>query len=445
VLTIAEFEPWWQFGAALLIGALIGLEREFYQQKKESSDFAGLRTFSLIALLGAVTAFLVEDLGIILMALAFGGLILITTVSYFSVTSLRKTGSGITTEIAALLTFLLGVLVMNDHTLVAISIAVIIALVLAFKGELHGFVRTMSPEDIRVTLKFALVAAVILPLLPNRTVDPWDLFNPFQIWLLVVLVSGIGFSGYVMMKVMGASRGINLTGIFGGLASSTASRGINLTGIFGGLASSTATTISFSSASREYPEMATQYARAVLLASTVMFPRIIILILVIHPPLALKVLIPLLVMMLTGLFYILVVLRNEKNKEEAVSPDFEITNPLKLSTAIKFGLFFALIIVAVEVAQRYLGSSGIYLTSLIAGLTNVDVISLSLSRLTSTSQLSLEVASVAVVIAALVNTVTKGVIAYVSGTKELRKPVITAFVYMLLTGIISSIIVFYVL
>lgn len=427
MLTIAEFEPWWQFGAALLIGALIGLEREFYQQKKESSDFAGLRTFSLIALLGAVTAFLVEDLGIILMALAFGGLILITTVSYFSVTSLRKTGSGITTEIAALLTFLLGVLVMNDHTLVAISIAVIIALVLAFKGELHGFVRTMSPEDIRVTLKFALVAAVILPLLPNRTVDPWDLFNPFQIWLLVVLVSGIGFSGYVMMKVMGASRGINLTGIFGGLASSTA------------------TTISFSSASREYPEMATQYARAVLLASTVMFPRIIILILVIHPPLALKVLIPLLVMMLTGLFYILVVLRNEKNKEEAVSPDFEITNPLKLSTAIKFGLFFALIIVAVEVAQRYLGSSGIYLTSLIAGLTNVDVISLSLSRLTSTSQLSLEVASVAVVIAALVNTVTKGVIAYVSGTKELRKPVITAFVYMLLTGIISSIIVFYVL
>jgi uncharacterized membrane protein (DUF4010 family) len=316
---------------------------------------------------------------------------------------------------------------MNDHTLVAISIAVIIALVLAFKGELHGFVRTMSPEDIRVTLKFALVAAVILPLLPNRTVDPWDLFNPFQIWLLVVLVSGIGFSGYVMMKVMGASRGINLTGIFGGLASSTA------------------TTISFSSASREYPEMATQYARAVLLASTVMFPRIIILILVIHPPLALKVLIPLLVMMLTGLFYILVVLRNEKNKEEAVSPDFEITYPLKLSTAIKFGLFFALIIVAVEVAQRYLGSSGIYLTSLIAGLTNVDVISLSLSRLTSTSQLSLEVASVAVVIAALVNTVTKGVIAYVSGTKELRKPVITAFVYMLLTGIISSIIVFYVL
>ncbi len=427
MLTIAEFEPWWQFGAALLIGALIGLEREFYQQKKESSDFAGLRTFSLIALLGAVTAFLVEDLGIILMALAFGGLILITTVSYFSVTALRKTGSGITTEIAALLTFLLGVLVMNDHTLVAISIAVIIALVLAFKGELHGFVRTMSPEDIRVTLKFALVAAVILPLLPNRTVDPWDLFNPFQIWLLVVLVSGIGFSGYVMMKVMGASRGINLTGIFGGLASSTA------------------TTISFSSASREYPEMATQYARAVLLASTVMFPRIIILILVIHPPLALKVLIPLLVMMLTGLFYILVVLRNEKNKEEAVSPDFEITNPLKLSTAIKFGLFFALIIVAVEVAQRYLGSSGIYLTSLIAGLTNVDVISLSLSRLTSTSQLSLEVASVAVVIAALVNTVTKGVIAYVSGTKELRKPVITAFVYMLLTGIISSIIVFYVL
>ena len=426
MFSIAEFEPWWQFGAALLIGALIGLEREFYQQKKDSPDFAGLRTFSLIALLGAVTAFLIDDLGMILMALAFGGLILMTTVSYFSAISRRKAETGITTEIAALLTFLFGVLVMNGHAVVAISIAVVTALILAFKGVLHGFVRTMSPEDIHVTLKFALVAAVILPLLPNRTVDPWGLFNPFQIWLLVVLVSAIGFSGFVMMKLLGASRGINLTGIFGGLASSTA------------------TTISFSSASREYPEMASHYANAVVLASTVMFPRIFILILIIHPPLAMKVLIPLLVMLLTGLIYIFIRQRKGKKKEETVHPEFKITNPLKLSTAIKFGLFFAVIIVVVEYAQRYLGSSGVYLTSLLAGLTDVDAISLSLSRLTKSSQLSINVASAAVVIAALVNTVTKGVIAYVSGTEELRKPVIKAFAYMLLTGIISAFVAFYV-
>src|SRR5690606_29472615 len=145
------------------------------------------------------------------------------------------------------------------------------------------------------------------------------------------------------------------------------------------------------------------------------------------------------------LIYIFFRQRKDKKNEETVHPEFKITNPLKLSTAIKFGLFFAVIIVVVEFAQRYLGSSVAYLTSVLAGLTDVDAISLSLSRLTKSSQLSINVASAAVVIAALVNTVTKGVIAYVSGTEELRKPVIKAFAYMLLTGIISALVVFYVL
>ena len=425
MVTLAEFEPWWQFGFTLLIGALIGLEREFYQQKEDSPDFAGIRTFSLIALLGAVTTYLIDDFGVILMALALGALILMITVSYFSATNRKKGETGITTEIAALLTFLFGVLVMSDHALVAISLAVVTALLLAFKGPLHGFIRNMSSEDIHTTLKFALVAAVILPLLPNRTIDPWGLFNPFQIWLMVVLVSGIGFSGYVMMKLLGASRGINLTGLFGGLASSTA------------------TTISFSSASREYPQMSGHYARAVVLASTVMFPRIFILILVAHPPLALKVLIPLLLMLVTGLITIFVVQRNNTEKEETVHPEFKITNPLKLSTAIKFGLFFAVILVVVEYAQRYLGTSGVYLTSLVAGLTDVDAISLSLSRLANRSQIAIDVAGSAVIIAALVNTITKGVIAYVSGTKELRRPVIKAFSFMFLMGILSAVVVFF--
>jgi uncharacterized membrane protein (DUF4010 family) len=425
MFSISDFEPWWRFGFSLLIGALIGLEREFYQQKEDSPDFAGIRTFSLIALLGAVTAYLINDFGIILMALALGGLILMSTVSYFSATSRKQRETGITTEIAALLTFLFGVLVMSDHALIAISLAVVTSLLLAFKGPLHGFIRNMNSEDIHVTLKFALVAAVILPLLPNRTIDPWGLFNPFQIWLMVVLVSGIGFSGYVMMKLLGASRGISLTGIFGGLASSTA------------------TTISFSTASREYPEMSDHYARAVVLASTVMFPRILVLIFVIHPPLAFKLLIPLLLMLATGLITIFLIQRKDRKKEDAVHPEFSITNPLKLSTAIKFGLFFAVIIVVVEYAQRYLGTSGVYLTSLFAGLTDVDAISLSLSRLANRSQIALDVAGSAVIIAALVNTVTKGVITYVSGTKELREPVIKTFLFILLVGIVSGLVVFY--
>jgi uncharacterized membrane protein (DUF4010 family) len=424
---ISDFEPWWRFGFALVIGALIGLEREFYQQKEQTPDFAGIRTFSLIALLGSVSAFLAGDYGIVLAALALGGLILMTTVSYSGALVRSKAETGITTEVAAILTFLFGVLVMGDHALVAIALAVITSLLLTFKGELHGFIRNMSAEDIHVTLQFALLAAVILPLLPNRTIDPLGLLNPFQIWLMVVFVSGIGFSGYVLMKVLGPSQGINLMGILGGLASSTA------------------TTISFSSASRQYPHMAHHYARAVVLASTVMFPRVLFLILFIHPPLALKVVIPFAVMLITGGIFIFVVQKGKLTETDGVHPEYRITNPLKLSTAMKFGLLFAIVLVMVEYAQTFFGSSGVYLASFLTGLTDVDAITLSISRLAENAQLSYDVAEVAVMIAALMNTISKGVISYFSGSPELRSIVIKAFVLMIIAGVISGGIVFYLL
>jgi uncharacterized membrane protein (DUF4010 family) len=268
---------------------------------------------------------------------------------------------------------------------------------------------------------------VILPLLPNRTVDPWGLFNPFQIWLMVVFVSGIGFCGYVLMKILGPSQGTNLMGILGGLASSTA------------------TTISFSTASREYPQMAQHYARAVILASTVMFPRVLFLILVIYPPLALKVSIPFSLMLLTGLIFIFFAQKSKSPGTAAIHPTYKITNPLKLTTAIKFGLLFAFVLIMVEYAQILLGSSGVYLASFLTGLTDVDAITLSVTRLVENSQLSSDVAGMSVIIAALMNTVSKGAISYFSGTPELRRPVIRAFILMVLVGVISGVAVFYLL
>lgn len=424
MFSIADFDPWWRFGLALLIGALIGLEREFFQQKRESHNFAGIRTFALIALMGAVSAFLVADFGNITVILTLSGLILLISVGYLGGIIIKKRVTGITTEITALLTFMFGVLVMSDYAMFAVVLAVLVTLVLAFKGTLHGFIRNMSTEDIFVTLKFALVAVVILPILPNRTIDPWGFFNPFQVWLMVVLVSGIGFSGYVLMKILGTSKGIYISGIFGGLASSTA------------------TTISFASASRQYPGMAIHYARAVILASTVMFPRIFILILLIYPPLAIKVAIPLLVMLISGLVYIFFFQNKSLDEEGAVHPDFTITNPLKLSTAIKFGLLYALVSIVVDIAQQFLGSSGVYLVSFVAGITDVNAITLSISRLASTIQLSLNVAAIAVIIAALVNTLAKGVISFFSGSPGLKRTVIRAFLIMLVSGIISSVVVF---
>lgn len=140
------------------------------------------------------------------------------------------------------------------------------ALLLAMKGRLHGAIRRMNTEDFRVTLQLALVAIVIFPLLPDRAIDPLGIFNLFQVWLMVVCISGIGFSGYVLVKVLGPSWGINLTGILGGLASSTA------------------TTISLPTISRENPSISSHYSRAVILASSVMVPRVLLLVLGIFRP-----------------------------------------------------------------------------------------------------------------------------------------------------------------
>jgi uncharacterized membrane protein (DUF4010 family) len=404
---------------------LIGLEREFHQQKEGAPDFAGIRTFSLIALLGSVSSFLAADFSIVLAAMALGALILMTTVSYSAALLRSKAEPGITTEVAAVLTFFFGVLVMGDHALVAIALAVITSLFLTLKGRLHGFIRNMSLEDIHLTLQFALVAAVILPLLPNRPIDPLGWFNPFQTWLMVVFVSGIGFSGYVLMKILGPSHGVNLMGILGGLASSTA------------------TTISFSSASRTNPSMAPNYARAVVLASTVMFPRVLFLILVIYPSLVLRVIIPLSAMSLTGLLFIFIAQRAGPKEKASINQPVKVTNPLKLSTAIKFGLLFAVVFVVVDYAQSLLGPSGVYLASFLTGLTDVDAITLSVTRLANSAQLTSDVAGTAVVIAAIMNTISKGTISYFSGSPELRRPVIRAFLLMVLAGVISGGLVFF--
>jgi len=421
MINLLDFEPWWRFGVALLIGALLGMEREFYQQKEDAPDFAGIRTFSLIALLGSVAAFLVIDFGVLPIALSLGGLILLTTVSYLGALVRSGKETGITTEVAVLLTFLFGVLVMGDQGKVASALAVLTALLLALKGRLHGAIRRMNAEDLRVTLQFALVAVVILPLLPDRAIDPLGLFNLFQVWLMVVFVSGIGFSGYVLMKVLGPSRGINLTGILGGLASSTA------------------TTISLSTASRENPSISSHYARAVILASSVMVPRVLLLVLVIYPPLLRMVSIPLGAMLLTGLVIILFLQWKSITTESNHEGSFKLGHPLKLSTAIKFGLVFAVVLIIVEFAQESFGSIGVYFASAIAGLTDVDAITLSVSRLTSNAQMDIQVAGIAVVIAALMNTLAKGAIAYFMGSQELRRTVMRAFSIIFLVGLFSSI------
>ncbi len=208
-----------KFLISFAIGALIGTERERKQSKIK--EFAGIRTFMLIAVFGTSSAFLSTFYPNFII-IAFLGLSAMVGLSY--ITSMKEDGDiGITTEVVALLTFILGALCFSDEGLQIVPIlAIIITTLLAVKPYLHTFARRISQKEIINTLKFLIVAFVILPLLPNQTMGPLDVFNPYQIWLMVVFISGISFAGYILMKFIGPEKGISATGVIGGLVSSTA-------------------------------------------------------------------------------------------------------------------------------------------------------------------------------------------------------------------------------
>ncbi len=247
-----------RFGAALGLGVLLGLERE---RTKRQTSFAGVRTLGLLALSGGVAAFIDESLGRPWLALAVFAAEAALVVVAYRVTAERGE-LGVTTEVSALLAFLLGFLCVRGYVMTAAGLAVASGGVLALKDWLHRLSSRIEAADVEATLKFAIVSIIILPLVPDRTFGPapLDVINPFQIWLMVVLISGLNFASYLLVKIVGAEHGIGLTGLLGGLVSSTA------------------VTLGFSQRSRAEPAQATPLALGILIAWTVMFVRVVVLV-----------------------------------------------------------------------------------------------------------------------------------------------------------------------
>lgn len=411
-----NLEPWWRFGAALLIGALVGLEREYRQQRSQEQEFGGIRTFALLGLVGAVAAHLAARLGAVIFIGAYLGIILLLWVSILAPALREGHQEGITTEVAALIVPLLGAMVIWDEAQIAGALGVITALLLALKPRLHRLARRMSAGDLRATLEFSLITAVILPLLPNRGFGPFGVINPFAIWTLVVLVSGISFLGYTLMKFVGAARGIGLIGVLGGLVSSTA------------------TTVGFANQSKRQARLSRVLAVGILLSSCVMYVRVAVEIGVVNASLLRYVLPPLAVMLLVGLAWAAALHRRLEEGSEAGPAEVELSNPLRLGAAVGFGVLFTVVIVAVRAASEYLGSAGVFAASALAGITDVDSITLSVAELALGGQLQARVAARAILLAAAVNTVAKGVMASVLGSPSLRRLVGYAFGAMLLAG-----------
>ena len=407
-----------RFGAALLIGVLIGMQREYaHGASKGNGLFAGARTFALMSLVGATGAFLAEMLDSIWVFISIIALLIIMVIIAYYVTAMEREEIGLTSEVAALITILVGAICYVHSIELAAALGVVTTVLLAVKGELRQFVRGITQKDVFATLQFAVITAIVLPLLPNRTFGqpPLNVLNPYQIWQMVIFISGINFLGYILVKVVGPQKGLGISGLLGGLASSTA------------------TTMSFSERSRDQEGMDRPFAVAIIGAWIIMFIRVIIEVAVVNSNLLPLVWPVLAAMGLAGVAYALYLYFTHSAMDEE---ELSLTNPFELWTAIKFGLIYALVILGVKTAEMYLGDKGIYLTSLIAGLADVDAITLSIADLTrSGSGITLETGKFAIVLATISNTLAKGALVFSIGSRSLRRFIWPIMLIMALLGI----------
>lgn len=418
-----EIDLFFRFAVAAAIGVAVGLQREYAFTEPKSELFAGVRTFALMSLVGCTGALISEVLDSpwpFIMVLAVVGSFI--AVTYF--VDAQRGKVGLTTEIAAVLTILAGALSFWGELILAVALAVTMALLLSLKVETQRLVRHLTREDIFAALKFAVVAVIVLPILPNRDfgLPPFDVFNPYTIWLLVVMISGISFIGYIFNKILGAQKGIGLTGFLGGLASSTA------------------VTLNFTQRSKETPGLARPFALAIIVSWTVMFLRILVQAGIVNAVLLRYLWLPVFASVTAGLVYCIYLYFAQREQQE--NDEMEFTNPFELRPAITFGILFAVILFVTRAAQVYFDDAGVYLSSLLGGIPDVNAVTLSMAELSrGTGALDPQVAARATILAAVSNTFVKGVIILAGGAPSLRKAILPGFILMLVTGIVVTFLV----
>jgi uncharacterized membrane protein (DUF4010 family) len=306
---------------------------------------------------------------------------------------------GLTSSVAMLLTYLLGLMSVLLSPSEAVACAVLAALLMGLKGKIQQGMLFLSETEFHATLRFLLISLVLLPVLPNEEIGPLDAFNPFKIWLMVVVIAGISFCGHFAVRLLGTRAGLVLTSMLAGLASSTA------------------LTLQFARLNKEQGGLERLLATGILLAGATMWVRLLVLVLLIHKELAMRLAAPLLLLAVIVYGFAFWFWRQrEALTDGPVQP--RTSNPLDLATAIKFGLLLALIGFMATLLQSRVGDSGVYLLALVSGITDVDAITLSLSQL-SHKELGLEVAARGILLAGLVNSLVKGVLALGIGGRRL--------------------------
>ena len=385
------------FGTALLLGALLGVERE----KRIADDgfgIAGLRSFILFAEAGAVAGYLAKSLAMpwIVPAVVVG-VVAVLMVGYQAAARAVPRSLGLTTELAAIVTVLLGAMSTAGHRELAIGLGVITAALLAYKQPLHGLVGRIGWSDVLVGMRFLLATFIVLPLLPDRSIDPWGAINPYKLWLLVLLISGLSLVGYIATRWLGSRHGTAITAASGGLVSSTA------------------VTLALVKQSREPGSNGRQLAGGILLSWGVMFGRVVVAAAILDIGLLRPLLVPFVAMLSVCGLFAWHCFAGSATHAASDAEDVPLRNPFSLWAAGKFALLFAVVSLLLEMAKEHLPRTGIYVIAALAGLTDVDAITLSMAQQTGAGLQEVPVAVAAIVVAALSNTVVKAGLAMSSG------------------------------
>ena len=408
------------FAIALFIGALVGIDREMRKTSADPVAIGGIRTFILLAEAGAVSAWLSVQTGslwiFVATVVSIGGVVV---AGYLAHARVHPGSLGLTTEAAAISVCLLGGATMFGFPEVAVGLAIATSSVLAFKQPIHGLVEKIGTDDLYAGLKLLLATFIALPLLPDRPLDPWGALNPYRLWLLVILISSLSLAGYIAVRWLGHGRGTAVTAVAGGLVSSTA------------------VTLSFARRSQETAggPGGALLAGGILLAWVVMFGRVVVEVAVVNRALLPALLVPIASMGVVAALGAGWLLRRGAGVARPAGAEVPLQNPFSLRSAIRFALVFAAVLLVVALVQTYLPGRGLYAVAALAGLSDVDAITLSMASCVGEGTCTTQAGVTSIVIAALANTLVKSGIVVALGAVALRGPILGATAAILASGL----------
>jgi uncharacterized membrane protein (DUF4010 family) len=404
-----ELNVFYRLAAAIGIGLIIGLQREHTFFDATDHHPAGVRTFSMVGFSGAIAACLsglLNSAAPFVTGFVVIGLLLAASHVAFGL-SHKEGSAGITTSVALILVYLLGAMCWFNLLLESCVGMVVMLLLLSAKEQLHGFANRISSEDILAAVKFAVITLLILPFLPNQAYGPEGLqvLNPHTIWLFVVFISGIGLVGYVLIKIVGPGKGIWLTGLLGGIASSTA------------------LTLNLAGRSRENEGYASDFTLGIVLSWAVMYVRLYLICVFLSTSLARPLALPLLLPAVPALAYAAYIKLGARNHRES---DAGFSNPFKLLPAIKFGVVFTCVMFVANAARVYLGAGALLACSFLGGAAEMDAVAFSVIDMNIKAGLPMRELILALLLASIANTFTKGGLVFFLGAKSMRKPILLA-------------------